>query len=686
MKWTWPILLSLLVSAFLAQRSGGAGASAYRSVMTAQTIRSAGLTRVGDILLLIDDWDINTTDGFTWTTSPNGLSTFRGQEWVVMLDGQRIDLKLYDINNLNMLPIALDQIDSVEIFSIPQMHEGEFTDRGLIHIHTTRPHSGISFQGSFMGGNEIGDPGPYRYTEFSTPNVDAVGPDISLALGFGHKSYDILATAIVQHHFFTDLAVRERNLSILKCPAGGEPIQNKIPDDTPEASPFSGLIGYSDTWPATRRIASSLRIGTQALRGRHDLFIGHSFSRKYLLFFKPFGREIPTDCILTHVGIKGAFIASRNVDVAYNLKNSTVALDQFPNTLDVDFEWRTVNSSINMEGNFKRMHHRAKLGFKIDRYALHTDYRLDDDAYSVASFYAELNHELSNKMQQDYSMLVTFSNGKTAVKAAFSNRCSINSRNRLLTHLSLSQRILEENNSLWYWVEHGYRLLEDNDVDYLISDSIDNERLLTADVIWNCDATENLSAETSFIYRYFSDVLLEKQSFQFNPQDCSFSSPVNIYGDQDGHILGARLSIDYRLTRRLQQRLFYAYRNEIAGDDIFMQAWRSVPRHKLSYRFTYTPAETFVIWGMLTIRSSSAWADYENIDGRSCETPRFSVQYSSTVQRSAILDLQMQKWFWRKRLRGDLLCRNVWNQDFRYHPIGASFDLSFYAQFKVFLD
>ena len=104
-----------------------------------------------------------------------------------MLDGQRIDMKLFDMNNLNLLPVALDFVDSVEIVSLPRIHNGEFTNRGLIHIHTRRPTNGFFFRGSVIGGNETGDPGPYRYTGYYSPNVDAIGPDASLSFGFGSK-------------------------------------------------------------------------------------------------------------------------------------------------------------------------------------------------------------------------------------------------------------------------------------------------------------------------------------------------------------------------------------------------------------------------------------------------------------------------------------------------------------------
>ncbi len=82
---------------------------------------------------------------------------------------------------------------------------------------------------------------------------------------------------------------------------------------------------------------------------------------------------------------------------------------------------------------------------------------------------------------------------------------------------------------------------------------------------------------------------------------------------------------------------------------------------------------------MLSYLSSSTWLDYANIDGEACESAGTRTVYRSAVDSSLMLDLQVQKWFWQRRLKGELLCRNVWNEKVRYHPIGASFDLTFYV-------
>ena len=61
-------------------------------IITAEIIKHSGLIRIADILQFADGLFVNSTDGYTWRISPNGLSPFQRQNWIVMLDGQKIDL------------------------------------------------------------------------------------------------------------------------------------------------------------------------------------------------------------------------------------------------------------------------------------------------------------------------------------------------------------------------------------------------------------------------------------------------------------------------------------------------------------------------------------------------------------------------------------------------------------------
>ena len=268
-----PIFLSLLfLFNFPFQASGNddSGTFSNTEIITAETIRNSGVTRVGDILRLADGLHLNSTDGYTWRISPNSLSSFQRQNWMVMLDGQKIELRAFDLINLNILATVIEQIDFVEIVNLPQIHEGEFADKGLIHIHTSKPQQGFSIGGHAATGSETKDPGPYINTKFATPNVDRTGTDSSATLDFAVKNWYVRTGLMTQAHSFTDLAMVRRNQHI------------HATDD---------FIELGST-------LSFLKAGLETSYGSHELLASYADADRYFLFFKPAGREIPVDYII----------------------------------------------------------------------------------------------------------------------------------------------------------------------------------------------------------------------------------------------------------------------------------------------------------------------------------------------------------------------------------------------------
>jgi len=623
-------------------------------IITGEMIRQAGITRIGEILLLVDEWSISTTDGLTWMASPNGLAPFQSQTWAVMLDGQKIELNTLGVKHLYMLPVALDQISYIEVISLPQLYEGEFTDRGFIHIHTGKAELGLSLRGALVLGNETKDAGPYGYTKYATQNVDRNANDGSVIIDYGSKNWNTSASLVVQKHPFSDWAMLKRNSAII---AG---------------------------WPGLNNsISPSFRFGLNFLQSKHEFLAGYSNSSKYFLFVKPLGREIPVKNAFPLIGVRGAFPASRTIGLSYRLRYSTSQIDKYPNTLDIDFDWKTQQLNANLEGDFKGNTYRAKLGVGFDRYALDSSFLPQRTSYDISKIYSQLSLRLSETTRQSISTFAALSNGKVALKTALVNAWEISPGNAFVASLSYAQRLFEEDNSFWYWAERGYTLPAPNNIDYSIFGQINKSSLLSGDIIWKTSFEADVVMEASCYYRLFNNQYLERQSFQFSPQNCLFYSPVQIHGGRNGEIVGGKLTIEHHPGAQISQRFYYSYQTEISGDGIFKGAWQTVPKHKISYQVTYLPVKNFSIWAMLSYLSASTWADYQNISNESCYlSSNVALVYSSEVRTAAVLDMKFQKWFWRRRFIGSLLLRNVLDNNYRYHPIGASFDLSLFVQVK----
>src|SRR4029450_10404140 len=106
------------------------------------------------------------------------------------LNGQPLDVTVFDATHLELVPVAIAEIDSI-VFADEDARTGTAWDSALarIEIYTGRASAGWTVGASASGANETGDPGPYRYTSQVTPNVDAMGADASLWLARGARSW-----------------------------------------------------------------------------------------------------------------------------------------------------------------------------------------------------------------------------------------------------------------------------------------------------------------------------------------------------------------------------------------------------------------------------------------------------------------------------------------------------------------
>ena len=185
-------LALLLPSGVSAQATDTSNAS---QVITGETLRRAGATRLSDVLSIADRWDVQTVDGGTWNASPLGGSPFLPARWIVLVNGQRMDDDLFGVSNLDRLGVPLEQVSSVELIEVPRLVAGGITTDGIIRITTADPPDGPSAGGWFVTGSEIGDPGPFAFTPEATSNVDRLGHRASAEMGYGGTGW--FATAAV---------------------------------------------------------------------------------------------------------------------------------------------------------------------------------------------------------------------------------------------------------------------------------------------------------------------------------------------------------------------------------------------------------------------------------------------------------------------------------------------------------
>ena len=454
----------------------------------------------------------------------------------------------------------------------------------------------------------------------------------------------------------TDWAIRKRNNSIYNDP---------------------------EYYPSIEMVSPYLKLNIQGNKGTHDIFTSYSHSNKYFFFFKPISREIPTDYIIKHIGIINNFIIFNKMNIIHRSYYSNNKLSKHPNTLDFDFDWTSNHFHTNLENQFSIFSLRGKLGIGFDRYSLHTDYELSEYFYDSYNYYGTFNYNLAENIIQNLDAMVLLSNNKHALKTKYITKWYLNPKHTLNFIISYSQRLLEEDNSLWYWSELGYNLIN---TDYTINGNFNKSKIFTIDLIWENQFIDNWTVEISNYYRILEDLYLEEQNYSFNPEDGSFNStPIIIHTNQAGMIIGANLAVRNNINAHIYQHIYYDYQSEIASEDIFKDVMGAIPKHYLDYQLIFSPVKNFSIWAKFCYLSSSQWGDYNNVSGETYLTiHQDTLKYSNIIRSSNVVDIGIQKWFFKRKIKTNLFLRNVFNQRKRYHPIGVSFDLAMYLHITFF--
>lgn len=648
-----PVLLLVIT---LAGSSGAASSNvmpryeAGRAVWDAASLRTAGVTRLSDLMLLAEGWGVATVDGFTWAASPRGLIAFEEQQWKVMLDGQVLEISAFGAMNLNRLPITLSTIDSVEFIDVPQIHEGEIVDGGVIHIHTRRPAEGASVRGRLLAGNETGDSGPYQFTELGTPNVDRIGPDYSLEGGYRHGQQHVWGGVKTMRQYVLDGQVRIRNQVI-----GG------------------------DADPTLEVIAPYLAMGAQALGGDHRFFGTVSYLDDYT-FLKPYGREIPNRNRLVHAGVTGTIPMRENTTLGYKAWYTENALSYRQNTFDLDFDWKRRARTFQLEAASTTPSSHVSYGLGLSFVDIVTGFDVADDSYALLKLYATWRRRLATGLQQTLSGAAITGQHDTAISGMLSYEWSIAGRHVVTGGVSYMERLPEQDERVWYWDERGYAFLDSNGVAVRRLGTLEEARRFAADVTWVSRLIWGMSIEMATYFREFARSHLERQFFRFTEFDRSFTAPVHLRSGQEGRVFGANVAIDWRPHGKLRTRLAYRYQTAFHRTAAFKNLWDAVPLHALRYTLAFTPVRNFSLWTRVNFWGPSRWGDYVFAETES------RGRYRDTVDDVMRWDVALQQWMWQRRLRASLVVQNILDNDVRYHPIGATFDLTAFVQIELLLD
>ena len=624
-------LAFLLRSSLSAQATDSIDAS---QVITGETLRRAGATRLSDVLSIADRWDVQTVDGGTWSASPLGGSPFLPARWIVLVNGQRMDDDLFGVSSLDRLGVPLEQVSSVELIEVPRLVAGGITTDGVIRITTADPPDGPTAGGWFVTGSEIGDPGPFAFTPEATANVDRLGHRASAEMGYGAAGW--FATAAV------DWATM-------------------VPTDPAIVNRYVATLG---SMPRLRSTAPSLRVGAKLGGGRHEAVLRHS-QMDGALGLSPFGTEIATDERFTFGGLTGDVPLSEVRRLEYDVSHSRNLARLAPGRPGPPLDWEAATSEVRVEvvGPGSTL---ETVGLRLRRRAVTTPGDVDDPVIALATGYAGLRLGRDPRAPVAGGT-ITFGEGDVGLAALLSKRWTVGRRGVVDGAMSYERVSRGEDNTIWAWTDRGYDLLQESGVDFEVAGDPRSPGRLGADLSVSSGPLGGLTLSARALFRHSRGLSLERRDLHFVSAISSFEGPAAIVHDVGGEVAGGGIELASHLARGLAMRASWWVRGAVGGDDVFRDAWAAVPGHGARVTMEYVPVEGLDLWMMGAYRGAARLREFTVVEEESAG------RYRARVDDAFTVDVAVQKRLWDGRLRAHFGVRNLLGADLLYHPAGATF-------------
>ncbi len=617
-----------------------------RQVITRAEIEAAGLYRLPDLYRLMDGARTFAVDGFTWRADFGHGDPFGAEAWTLLVDGERVEFGLFGEQNLSLVPVAITQVDSVEVWTEPRLVAGTLAHGGVIHIHTAQASQGTAARGGVAIGNEIGDPGPFRYVpELFSRNVDKFGADYDALVSHSGAQSRIQARFKLLRFYATDFASFERNREALGAN------------------------------PALRLFAPALRVEADALGGRHALNVLGGGAND-LWFFQPFGREIPVRRVWGQVGLHGRVPVSPHMKFGYRVAAAENQLSEWEGAalrLDPDWTTRTLRAGIDL--NHRIESQIAGLGVEVQ----HTTAN-QAEGFTLGTLTGHVARTTS-RYRYGAEGALAITDDAQAVSLVLHGRRTWDGWT-VSARAARTQQLPEQAERFGFWLRRGYRQFA-RDIGRLLRRNGFEQReapVTSMQYRASLDATgqlvPGLVLDAGFSVRRADDAYAERQGRAPDPGPGLSYIAEPTFLDAAGKSTTATGRLAIRGTHgRWRGRLFYDGLRVLGGN--LDREWEAVPRHRAGATVTLMPDPGFTLGGTLVYRSASRWLAYEPLGFGN------DFLYDGELPAAWLLDASLEKWLWQRRLRMSLLFRNLLNHEERYHPIGAALDLRFYLRVEL---
>ena len=586
-------------------------------------LAGSGVTRLSDLFTLAKSWEGTSTDGYHWDVAPIGAG--QPETWKLFVDHIPADVRAIGRHRLNLLPLSISEICEVRFYSRPTVIGGTTALSGAVHILTCSPGQGWTAQGLVAATNETGDPGPWRYTPWSGPNVDRSGPTVHASVTKAASRAHIRIQAGMDEHHVTDPRIRTRVHTLYR--------------------------GDKDAriQPRFARLDADL--------GHHRLTFASSRSRDFLYSIL-FGLEAPVDHDIQHVSLSG-----RMRPAQYYLRTSRnrIATRTNPENLNVDFDHMTAGGQVRLVPAFGN----PNLSLGLLGTLTHARFQpgIPVRTFFQGKAFGEWTPRASSLLNPIFYGAVRLDGnvpGITALATATLDAPRID-----LT-LVVSNRAHTALKDFSYWLRQGYSPGRP----IAFAGSRSRTTLLSLDMSWRYPGRR---IDLQFIggLRHHSGLQFLNTIARFDSASTSLlsSGQVDYVSGQVGRIA---VHAQANLFGHVSTVVHAAFALPFQAQTEYYSHWKH--RMLLHASASYAPNQRLSLRMLMRVRGASQWPAYEEVahDG--------AAHYTDYLSPGVFMDLTIRKRLWRDHLDLSATLRNLLDHDHLHHPAGGRSRLSFHLR------
>ena len=596
--------------------------------------------RYADFMQYMTNVDVSSTDFYHWRIRIDDLSDYHENGWVIMIDEHLLKPQIYGEKILNQLALSTMLIDSIEIINSPELISGIYSDKGIIHIHTVKPKQGFNLYGSVLAGNESGDPGPYKYTDKSSPNIDKIGQDNSLIIEHAFRSNWLRFSLYYQQHTFTDTAIYKR------------------------------IISTTEDWPGANKFAGSFDFQHFGKRWTHSISSALVSNQPFFLYVDMLGQEYPIHPTHFQWSYSGKRQNLFKWYADYNL-NQIRRCDNAIKSLE-PYDQHTVD--LRTDVFFENLTFPLRIGYQVSG-----DAYVSDEINTNGNILSQsINLEfLSDKVNSTSKLLSSFRyfNKKLALNISLQNKQNIRNQGLFYSQLAMSQRHTDRDPFFQFWRVPGRSLLSGNGFD--LPDYPELYTFYSGDIGIKTTLFSEIKTEIRFFIRH------QQEHWWFKTLNTEASEALEpeqaLFKFYNGTSAGLIINLNHQFNEIIRQNLSLKFRvqEKNSADNI--------PAIKLVYGIKYQPDLSFGLFTNIIYQSRSYMMHYQiNPESEGAEQSAFIAE--NILAGGVWGEAGFNKWCWNRRLLVRVAIQNINNKQLQFHPLGMNREMSMIAGIYFWLN